>query len=189
LQVCSVLGVACALTAALEAADGVLVVSKMTTGTTTRTSQIQIERNRMRAEMNDPSGGRQIVIFDGTKQVMYIIDTDKKTYTELTQTDVTRLGSQMSDAMAQMNSALASLPPSMRPDGSDDGRARHTSGMAPAKTVFKKTGTDKVGRWTCDKYEGYQAALKRPNSHRGPDRPGILDCDSMSRARCRVLLG
>ncbi len=29
-----------------------------------------------------------------------------------------------------------------------------------AKPTFKKTGSDKVGKWTCDKYEGYEAERK-----------------------------
>ena len=33
--------------------------------------------------------------------------------------------------------------------------------MTPApKTEYRKTGTDKVGKWTCDKYEGYQDGKK-----------------------------
>ena len=33
-------------------------------------------------------------------------------------------------------------------------RGRVAGAPAP-KTVYRKVGTDKVGRWTCDKYEGY----------------------------------
>ena len=114
LKTLSVFGVACALTVALEAADGVLLVTKTTTGAESSTSQIQIERNRMRAEVHEPSVGNQTIIFDGTRQAMDIIDVSKKTYSEITQADVDKLASQMSDAMAQMTAAMASLPPAQR---------------------------------------------------------------------------
>ena len=32
--------------------------------------------------------------------------------------------------------------------------------MAAAKTAYRKTGTGTVGKWTCDKYEGYQGEKK-----------------------------
>ena len=159
LKTLSVFGVACALTVALEAADGVLLVTKTTTGAESSTSQIQIERNRMRAEVHEPSVGNQTIIFDGTRQAMDIIDVSKKTYSEITQADVDKLASQMSDAMAQMTAAMASLPPAQRTQ-METMMAGRGMPVAPVKTVFKKTGTDKVGKWACDKYEGYQGAQK-----------------------------
>ncbi len=156
--------VACGMSAALQAADGVLIVSKTTIGTTVRTSQLQIERSRMRTEMNDPSGASQTVVFDGTKHVMYMINGERKTYSELTQADVDRLGGQMQDAMAQMNAAMANMTPAQRAqmDAMMASAGRGIAAMAgtPATTVYKKTGTDRVGRWTCDKYEGYQGTTK-----------------------------
>mgnify|MGYP003347226367 CR=1 FL=1 len=47
----------------LFAADGVLVVEKTTAGTNVRTSQIQIEKTRMRAEVEGPNG-QQVMIFE-----------------------------------------------------------------------------------------------------------------------------
>ena len=92
LKILVVVGVACVLTVGLEAADGVLIVSKTTTGASSRTSQIQIERTRMRAEVSDPTGAKQTIVFDGAKQVLYMIDAEKKTYTEMTQADAARMG-------------------------------------------------------------------------------------------------
>jgi len=34
------------------------------------------------------------------------------------------------------------------------------AGAAARKTQYRKTGTDKVGNWTCDKYEGYEGTVK-----------------------------
>ena len=56
------------------AADGLLLVQKTTSGGTTQTHQIQIESRRMRAESSGATGAKQIVVFDGVKQVLTMID-------------------------------------------------------------------------------------------------------------------
>ncbi len=144
------------LSGPLQAANGVLIVEKTTSGTTVRTSQIQIERNRMRAEV----GGdlKRVVIFDGAKQVLWMVDADKKTYNELTKADVDRLGGQMQDAMALVQAQLANLPPAQRAqlEAMMKGRGVPGVGAALQKPEYRKAGTDKVGKWTCEKYEGFQ---------------------------------
>ena len=143
----------------LQAADGVLLVEKTTSGGTTQTHQIQIEKDRMRAETAGPAGEKQTVVFDGVKQVLWIINDGRKTYSEMTKADVDRLGGQMSDAMARMQEQLKGLPPEQRAQIEAMMKGRGMPGMAagqPPKTEYRKTGTDKVGSWTCDKYEGSQ---------------------------------
>ena len=61
----------------VQAADGLLLVQKTTSGGTTQTNQIQIESKRMRAESSGATGGKQIVVFDGVKQVLTMIDPEK----------------------------------------------------------------------------------------------------------------
>ena len=102
------------LTGTLYAADGILIVEKTTSGGASHTSQVQIEPTRMRAESTGANGERQAIVFDGTKQVLDIINMAKKTYTEMTKADVDRLASQVSGAMSQMQSTLANLPPEQR---------------------------------------------------------------------------
>jgi hypothetical protein len=155
----------CAMTASLDAANGLLLVQKTTSGTAApQTNQIQIESNRMRAESTGPRGEKQVVIFDGARQVLMMVDPAKKTYTELTQADVEKFGSQMSDAMAQMQKELAKMPPEQRAQMEAIMKGRMggagARGAAAPKTQYRKTGTDKVGKWTCDKYEGYVGAEK-----------------------------
>jgi hypothetical protein len=145
----------CVLTGTAQAADGLLIVQKTTSGGTPQTNQIQIESKRMRAESSGASGGKQIVMFDSGKQVMTLVDPDKKTYTEITQADVEQLG-------AQMSAAMAAIPPAQRAQFEAMMKARGGSmpGAAPKKTVYRKTGTDTVGKWKCDKYEGYEGETK-----------------------------
>ena len=141
----------------LIAADGILIVEKTTTGGKTETNQIQIEKTRMRAESTDPNGVKQVFVFDGAAQVMRVIDYDKKTYMEMTKADADRMGGQMADAMAQMQEQMKNMPPDQRAQMEAMMRGRGMPGpAAPAKTEYRKAGTDKVGKWTCDKWDGYQ---------------------------------
>jgi len=153
--------------ARLWAADGVLIVQKVTTaGAAPKTNQIQIEQHRMRAEIAGPGGAAQSMVFDGVRQVMMMIDDDHKTYSEITQADVDAIGQQMSAAMAQMEAATKNMTPEQRAQMDAmmkraGGAGRAMAGAAtPAKTVYHKTGTDTVGKWTCDKYEGTRDGQK-----------------------------
>ena len=154
---------ACLLTATLYAANGIQVTVKTTNGGNTETNQVQLDANHMRAEAIDMRGGKQVMIFDGTKQVMDLVDPASKTYSEITKADIDKIAGQMSDAMSRMNQAMANMTPEQRAQveammrGRMGGAAR---GGAPAKTEYRKTGSDKVGRWSCDKYEGYRNGQK-----------------------------
>jgi len=146
-----------------QAADGLLIVTKVTSGTgVPQINQTQIDSTRMRAESTGPTGGKHVVMFDGTKQVLTMIDPDKKTYNEITKADVDAMAAQVAPAMAQMQEMLKSMPPEQRAklEAAMKGRGGAVPGAAAAKTVYKKVGTDKVGKWTCDKYEGYRGDVK-----------------------------
>src|SRR2546430_1965356 len=80
------------LTWPVQAADGVLIAEKTTTGTDTHTNQVQIEKTRMRAASAGPTGEEMTMIFDGTKQVLWMVNDAKKTYNEMTKADVSFLG-------------------------------------------------------------------------------------------------
>jgi uncharacterized protein DUF4412 len=139
-----------------SAADGVLIAQKVTSGGTTTTHQTQIEKTRMRSEFASPTGRRQIVIFDGAAQVLRMIDEQAKTYTEMSKDDAERMRAQMDSAMAVMQQQMQNLPPEQRArmEALMKGRGAAMSGAAASPTEYKKVGTDKVGKWACDKYEG-----------------------------------
>jgi hypothetical protein len=166
-RILSLAGVACLVAAQVWAADGVQLVQKVTTGTgPAQTHQIQIEPKRMRMEA--AVGPRsQVVIFDGTRDVMTILDEANKTYTEMTKADADALGEQVSSAMSQMQEAMKNMPPEQRAQieaamkgRGGAGRAGGMGGATASKVQYKKTGTDTVGKWTCDKYEGYTDGQK-----------------------------
>jgi hypothetical protein len=145
------------LNSSLFAAEGVLVVQKNTIGGRVRTGQLQIERDRMRTDIESPTGQKQIVMFDGPKQVLTIVYVDRKAYSEFTKADADQIGLQISPAVREQ---MAKMPPDQRTslEAMLQGRSATTP---PVKMEYRKTGTDKVSKWTCDKYEGFQANVKK----------------------------
>lgn len=155
------LAAVCAAASTAAAADGVLVVETSTVNGNPRTTQVQIERSRMRTEIAGQNGTSQVVIFDGTKQVLYMIDAAAKTYSEMTKADVDAAGAQMGDAMAQMQKALEGMPPAQRAQMEAMMKGRGMPGMGtPARTEYRRGGTSKVSKWTCDVYESFQNNAK-----------------------------
>ena len=114
--------------ATVAAADGIRLVVRSTAVGGSVASQIQIEPRRMR--MATPAPAAYAMVFDGAKDVLWMIDYEQHSYMETTRADV--------DQMARMMAVRTTI-------GAD----------APAKVVYRKAGTDKVGRWTCDKYASY----------------------------------
>ena len=140
----------------LFAADGWLIVQKITIAGSARITQVQIEKDRMRTDTTGPNGEKMASIFDG--QTLTTINLDRKTYTVMTKADIASMGAQASDAMTRMQEQMASLPPAQRAQMEAMMRGRMAGpGMgpnAPPKPQYRKTGSDKVGAWTCDAYEG-----------------------------------
>ena len=126
-----------------QSADGIVITQRMTTGGEPLTVRVHIDATRMRTEMASAGGVMNVTIFDGGKHVLYIVDPARKTYVEMTKADVDRLRAQVQGAVAQMQSQLEKLPPAQRAqmDAMLKG-VEHT-----------RTGSDGVGRWTCDKYD------------------------------------
>ena len=151
--------------AAAAHAQGVLFVQKETANGQSSTNQIQMDKTHIRAE-SQSSGNPVVFIFDGTKQVALMVDMNKKTYTELTKSDAERVGQQANAAMAQAQAQIANLPPEQRAIVEQMMRGRGgLPGGAPqaqpaAKVQYRPAGSDKVGQWTCTKYEGYTGAQK-----------------------------
>ena len=151
---------ACVLTSTLYAASGMQITTKTTNGGNTYTTTIQVDANHIRASSTGMRDGSQVIIFDGLKKVMDIVDLDKKTYNEITKEDMDRLAAQMSDMASRMSQAMANMPPAQRAQMEAMMRGRMSQMPAAVKTEYRKTGSDTVGSWKCDKYEGYRGTQK-----------------------------
>jgi hypothetical protein len=142
-------------------AQGILFVQKETRGTQSTTTQIQMDKDHIRVESRS-SGDEAAFVFDGPKQIARLINVSKKTYMELTKADVDRMKAQMDAAMAQMQQQLRGLPPEQRAmvEQMMRGRGMANAAMAAPKVDYRQTGSDKVGQWTCTKYEGSVSGQK-----------------------------
>src|SRR2546423_8970937 len=77
-------------------AQGIFIAEQEKRGTNTSTNRIQIDKDHMRAEGRYGQGqGQTAVIFDAQKQVVRMVDGDKKTYTEITKADVDQMSQQL----------------------------------------------------------------------------------------------
>jgi Domain of unknown function (DUF4412) len=161
--VLAIVGV-CSFASPLQAAEGFLMVEKTVAGTATRTTQVQLERDRMRAELTGPAGETLIVVFDGPQQVLRTISVDRKSYTEMTKADADRIGAQVTMAMDAMKAKMAQMPPEQRAKMeammAKFGVMGPSAKAAATRPEYRRAGSDKVGKWTCDKYEGFRNGEK-----------------------------
>ena len=123
---------------AASAAQGVVIVEKTTVNGATETHQIQMTPQRMRADVAGPNGPTTVV-FDATKQVLYLINTDRMTYSELTKAEAEQMGAQLSGAMTQMQEALKGMPPGQRAqvEAMMKGRGMPGLGAPPVEDVIQ----------------------------------------------------
>ena len=105
----------------------------------------------------------QIVVFDGPQQVLRIISVPRKAYSEMTKADADRMGAQLAAAMAAMKDKVANMPPEQRAKMealmSQLGTAGPVGGPG-GRPEYRRAGNDKVGKWPCDKYEGFRNGKK-----------------------------
>lgn len=146
--------------AGLLAADGVLLVQSMTTGAAAPTStEVQLEPNRMRTEMQ-ADGRRQVIVFDAAKGVLLIVDPARKSYIEVTRADAERMSGMMQGAMAMMQSQMANMPPAQRAAMEQKMAGLMGGAAAGAPPDYRRTGTDTVATRTCDRYDVYTSGRK-----------------------------
>jgi hypothetical protein len=126
-------------------------------------STMWVQAGKIRMEMASERG-KTIVIFDGDKQVLWMIQPDQGSYMEMTADTVARLSqqaggadAQMEQAMKQMQQKMASMPPEQRAiiEQAMKGRAgaMGAGGAPPTITFQAKGGTERVGSFTCSRYD------------------------------------
>jgi hypothetical protein len=126
------------------------------------TSEVFVENDRIRVQM-DRSEEYSVIIFRQDKQVMWLINENKKEYMALTKEDLEKLKKQMDNAQSMMSEQLKNLPPEQR-EMMEKMMQRQMQQMAPAekpKIEYKKAGQEKIDQWLCTKYEGYIDGTKK----------------------------
>jgi hypothetical protein len=119
--------------------QGVLFLQKETRGGQTTNTQIQMDKDHIRVESRS-SGDESAFVFDGPKQVARMINITKKTYTEMSKSDLDQTRNQMNSAMAQMEAQMRGLPPDQRAMMEAMMRGRGMPGMAaaPPKVEYRQ---------------------------------------------------
>jgi hypothetical protein len=143
------------LVSAILNAQGIVIVEQQTRDGKTTANQIQLDKTHMRAESH-ASGESMAFVFDEAAQAARIINLDKKTYMEMDRA--------LKQQLTQLQEQLKNLPPQQRAMMEQMMKARGGipggSAAPPAKPQYKQTGSDRVGQWSCTKYEGYQGQEK-----------------------------
>jgi isochorismate hydrolase len=123
------------------------------------TTTIYIEKDRLRVETAD-ADQNQVIIFRGDKNLFWMIDNDKKTYSEMTQKDMEKLKVQMDNAQKMMQEQMKNMPEEQRKMM----EKMMPGGMSKAKKVKteyrKKSSGVKVGKWSCTHYEEFKEGKK-----------------------------
>lgn len=135
--------------------QGLVMVMSETNGGQTKQARMQMDRTHVRTEISD-QGQQMAVTYDSGAKVMRIIDTPKRTYTEITEQDM----KQMAGMMAQMQEQMKNLPPEVQKQMAGRMPAMPGAGAAPERIAYKRTGASKVGQWACTAYDGFRGAEK-----------------------------
>jgi hypothetical protein len=114
---------------------------------TPRTHTIYLDKNMARMELN---GEEKYFIYRADKNLFWIVDKVKKSYIEMTRTEIETLSSSMTDAIAMMQSQLKNLSPDQRKKIEELLRTQ----MQPPITYKQTAGGEIVNGWTCNKYSG-----------------------------------
>jgi hypothetical protein len=141
-------------------AQGVTMVMRYSTaGGPTTSQQIQMDRTHIRAE-TAANGENMAFVYDGPAKVVRMINLSRKSYTEMDQAQMQKMGQQVNSAMAAMQAQLKNLPPEQQKMMQDLMKGRGLAGpaAAPERPTFMHTGSDKIGQWPCAKYDGYRGA-------------------------------
>jgi hypothetical protein len=119
-------------------------------GTPAESSIIKIDGNRMRTD----TGTKTTVIFLGDTDEMYVVDHSKKTYMVMDRETIEAMAAKMSEAMQQMEAALANVPPEQRAmmEKMMKGKMQGTASSAPrSEPVVTSLGqSDTVNGISCD---------------------------------------
>jgi hypothetical protein len=112
-----------------------------------------IEQDRLRMEMSGEEEN-QIIIFRGDKNVFWVVDTDKKSYFEMTQDDMVKLKSQMDQMQKVMMEQMKNMPEEQRKMMEDMMPTSMPNKKKEKATYTQQAAGIKVGKWTTTHYIG-----------------------------------
>lgn len=152
------------LFAATSYADVVFNMDQKDTATeTTGRSEGKVKNQNIRLDYYED--GEKLdgtMVFRGDTGNLIMINHEDKTYMVLDEATIESIGTQMNEAMKQMQEALKDVPPDQR-DMVEKMMKERMPGMAGGeqeKPEVKKAGSGKVGDYSCTKYDVYKGDTK-----------------------------
>ncbi len=146
------------------AQSGVKIISTqkmIQMGGITMNQTIYVAPNQIRIDVESPRQNQQI-IFDAGKNVFWVIDKGKGTYSEITDADLDKMAVAVNQAMARMKEQLKNMPPAQRKMMEDmmkkQGMDINLDATASAKLpTYKKVKSGvKINSFTADEYTAYK---------------------------------
>lgn len=121
---------------------------------------LYLERDRMRMETTDDTGEKEVVIFRKDKQLFWVIDPKKGTYTEITKAQLRQMKRQMDEYKREMEAAMKNMPPEQRAMVEQMMKEQMPTVPDEPQIDYRKVGSGKVGRWSCTRYQGFSKGRK-----------------------------
>lgn len=101
------------------------------------------------------------MLFDAEKETFYIIDHNKKEYTEMTRQDLEALSSMVSEQMKMLEQQLANLPEAQREAVRKQMSAAFEQAGQQSIEFKKEAAGKKIKNWETDKYTGMAGDQKK----------------------------
>ncbi len=139
------------------AQPGIVMTMTETSGGQKMQVRMQVDRTHVRTEIRD-NGRPMVVTYDSGAQVMRMIDASNRTYMEITEADIKQMAATVSKLQG------IQLPPEIQKQLAGRGipgiPGMAGRGAPPQPTIYKKTGSSKVGQWACTTYDGFRGSEK-----------------------------
>lgn len=117
-----------------------------------------VDSNGFKTDIEVPASTS--VIFRKDKGLLWILNHADKTYMEMTPAQLTAMTSQMDTMMKQMEEQMKNMPPEARAQVEEMMKNKEPAKKVPVETTYKKIGSETIGAWAVDHYEGIQGATK-----------------------------
>lgn len=127
-----------------------------------RVNKLYLDRERLRVEVKGKQRGGdidEVVIFRKDKEVFWFIDNKKKTYREITKSDLEKIKEKMQEVRNRLEERLRSIPPEKRKMIEEMMKSQMPA-RSPEKRYKKVASGERVNQWICDKYEKYLDGIK-----------------------------
>jgi hypothetical protein len=118
------------------------------------TMVLQMDGKSARMEMTEEGVPRGSFIRDGDARRVYLVQHEKKTFTEISEDDLQRMRAQMEAARARLQEQMAKMTPEQRKqmEAMLNGQQKMMEGLKAQETYARASGSKKVAGYSCELY-------------------------------------